>query len=271
MARFAGARDELVPASRAGSRSTVLCVVYLLSAELSDGSGESDGYPFGLPAVRALPDIEFAPVTVFVGDNGTGKSTLVEALAIAAGFNAEGGSRNLQFESYATHSALASSLRLRWSRRPRWGWFLRAETFYGMATHITLDDDVDDRGRPLGVAKLFPDLHHRSHGESFLTLIESRMRDDGLYLFDEPESALSFHGQLKLLGIMHDACAIGAQFVIATHSPMLMAYPGARIYEFDDDGAHAVLFDEVSLVGLWRTFLESPDRYFRHLFDESAD
>lgn len=241
-------------------------MVYLLSAEVSEGSG--DGYPFGLPAVRALPDIEFAPVTVFVGDNGTGKSTLVEALAVAAGFNAEGGSRNLQFETYATHSALASSLRLRWARRPRWGWFLRAETFYGMATHITLDDDVDERGRAVGVAKLFPDLHHRSHGESFLTLIDSRMSDDGLYLLDEPESALSFHGQLKLLATMYDACANGAQFVIATHSPMLMAYPGARIYEFDDDGAHAVSFDDVSVVGLWRTFVESPDSFFRHLFED---
>ena len=115
---------------------------------------------------------------------------------------------------------------------------------------------------------MFPDLHNRSHGESFLTLIGSRMSDDGLYLLDEPESALSFHGQLKLLATMHDACANGAQFVIATHSPMLMAYPGARIYEFDDDGAHAVSFDDVSVVGLWRTFVESPDSFFRHLFEE---
>jgi predicted ATPase len=238
-------------------------VVYLLSAEVTDGSGDGDGYPFGLPAVRALSGIEFGPVTVLVGDNGTGKSTLVEALAVAAGFNAEGGSRNLQFETYATHSALASRLRLRWARRPRWGWFLRAETFYGMATHIHLDDDIDE-----GVSMLFPDLHHRSHGESFLTLIDSRMSDDGLYMLDEPESALSFHGQLKLLATMHDACANGAQFVIATHSPMLMAYPGAHIYEFDDDGAHAVSFDEVSVVGLWHTFLESPDRFFRYLFED---
>jgi predicted ATPase len=241
-------------------------MVYLLSAEVSEGSG--NGYPFELPAVRALADIEFGPVTVFVGDNGTGKSTLVEALAVAAGFNAEGGSRNLQFETYATHSPLASSLELRWARRPRWGWFLRAETFYGMATHITLDDEVDDHGRPVGVASLFPDLHNRSHGESFLTLIDSRMSDDGLYLLDEPESALSFHGQLKLLASMHDACTKGAQFVIATHSPMLMAFPGARIYEFDDHGAHAVSFDDVSVVGLWRTFVDSPDRFFRHLFED---
>jgi predicted ATPase len=140
-----------------------------------------------------------------------------------------------------------------------------------MATHVTLDDEVDAHGRPVGVAGMFPDLHNRSHGESFLTLIASRMHADGMYLLDEPESALSFHGQLKLLATMHDACADGAQFVIATHSPMLMAYPGARIYEFDDDGAHEVSFDEASSVGPWREFLEHPDRFFRHLFDESAD
>ena len=180
------------------SRHTVQRVVYLRSAALSEGLHV--GYPFELPAVRALAAIEFAPVTIFVGDNGSGKSTLVEALAVAAGFNAEGGSRNLQFETYATHSALASRLELRWARRPRWGWFLRAETFYGMATHIHRDDDIDE-----GVKIYFPDLHHRSHGESFLTLIDSKMGDDGFYLLDEPESALSFHGQLKLLATMHDA------------------------------------------------------------------
>jgi predicted ATPase len=234
-------------------------VVYLRSAE-SNSAGDA-GYPFSLPAVRALAEIDFAPVTLFVGDNGTGKSTLVEALAVAAGFNAEGGSRNLQFETYATHSSLASTLRLNWAARPHWGWFLRAETYYGMATHIHNDNDPAS-----GVFKLFPDLHHRSHGESFLTLIDSRMSEDGLYLLDEPESALSFHGQLKLLATMHDACAKGAQYVVATHSPMLMAYPGAVIYEFDDDGARKVEFDDVSVVGQWRTFLDNPDRYFRHLF-----
>lgn len=238
-------------------------MVYLQSAHASVDAERQDDYPFSLPAVRALPEIEFGQVTVFVGDNGTGKSTLVEALAVAAGFNAGGGSRNLQFETFATHSELASSLRLRWTRRPAWGWFLRAETFYGMATHIHRDND------PLwGVAALFPDLHHRSHGESFLTLIDSRMGVDGLYLLDEPESALSFHGQLKLLASMHDACADGAQYVIATHSPVLMAYPGAVIYEFDDDGVRRVDYDDVAVVGLWRSFLDEPNRFFHHLFDD---
>ena len=238
--------------------------MYLQSAELRGVLEAWAGrYPFGLPAVRALRDVEFAPVTIFVGDNGSGKSTLVEGLAIAAGFNPEGGSRNLQFETDATHSELGEHLELRWKRQPRWGWFLRAETFYGMASHIHRDDHPRE-----GVKWLFPDLHDRSHGETFLSLIESRMRSDGFYLLDEPESALSFHGQLKLLAAMHDACGNGAQFVIATHSPMLMAFPGARIYEFDDDGAHAMPYEDTSIVRHWRTFLDAPDRYFHHLFED---
>jgi len=226
-----------------------------------DPAEEGVGYPYTLPAVAGLADIEFAPVTVLVGDNGTGKSTIVEALAVAAGFNPEGGSRNLQFETFATHSELAESLVLRWAKRPRWGWFLRAETFYGMASHIHRDNDPVS-----GVRALFPDLHNRSHGESFLTLVESRMSSEGLYFLDEPESALSFHGQLKLLHVMHLSCAEGAQFVVATHSPMLMAYPGAKIYEFDADGVASVAYDDIEAVELWRNFLTAPDRFFHHLF-----
>ena len=235
---------------------------YLRSAALARGAPQ-EGYPFGLPAVRALPTIEFDSVTVLVGDNATGKSTLVEALAVAAGFNAEGGSRNLRFETYATHSPLADNLVLRWNSRPRWGWFLRAETFYGMASHIHSDDDA-----VTGVHPLFPDLHNRSHGESFLTLIESRMSAAGLYLLDEPESALSFQGQLRFLAAIREACGQGAQFLIATHSPLLMAYPGARIWQLDAGGATAADYDDVTSVQLWRNFLDVPERFFRHLFDD---
>lgn len=237
-------------------------VSYLQSAQLSDDV-EGSGYPFDLPAVAALGDVEFAPVTVFVGDNGAGKSTLVEALAVAAGFNPEGGSRNLQFETYPTHSELARNLVIGWKRRPSWGWFLRAETFYGMASHIHSDNDPAS-----GVAALFPDLHNRSHGESFMAIVESRMNDAGLYILDEPESALSFQGQLSLLLTMHGAVAKGAQFIVATHSPVLMAYPGAAIYEFDEDGGHRLPYDDVGAVQLWRNFLDAPERFFHHLFGE---
>lgn len=228
---------------------------------MDDGyEGESD-YAFTLPATRALPDITFETVTVLVGDNGTGKSTLVEALAVAAGFNAEGGSKNLRFSTHSTHSNLARALVLTFDRMPRWGWFFRAETYYGMASYIATDDDP-----AAGIKGLFPDLHNRSHGESFVTLMESRMMSDGLYFLDEPESALSFVGQLRLLRIMHEAIGQGAQFILATHSPLLMAFPGAAIYELDDTGARRVHYDEVDTVSQWRTFLADPDRYFHHLF-----
>jgi predicted ATPase len=225
----------------------------------------SSAYPFGLPAVRGL-DLALGAVTVLVGDNGSGKSTIVEALAVAAEFNAEGGGRNLRFETLATHSELHRHLELRWRRRPRWGWFLRAETFYGMASRITLDDD-----RRTGIAALFPDLHGRSHGQSFLALIESRFAAPGLYVMDEPESALSFQGQLQLLRVVHDGVAAGSQFVMATHSPILMRAAGATIYELGDHVPRRTRYDELTAVQLWRRFLEDPDRLLEVLYAEDGD
>lgn len=231
---------------------------YLVGAELS-ADAPAGAYPYSLAAVRSLADLHFAPVTILVGPNGSGKSTLVEALAVAADFNAEGGSRNLMFETNATHSALADHLTLRWNKRPKWGWFLRAETFYGMATHIERDKWLKPH---------FADLHGRSHGESFLEIIDEKMTSDGLFFLDEPESALSFHGQLSLLHVMHRATQDGAQFILATHSPLLMAFPGATIYELDEDGATSVPYDEVEAVSLWRSFLGAPEQFFRYLFEE---
>lgn len=223
----------------------------------------NDEYPLNIPAVQALDTIEFDAVTVFAGDNGSGKSTIVEALAIAAGFNAEGGSLNLKFETHPTHSSLADDLILEWEAKPKWGWFLRAETFYGMATHIELDDDP-----VAGVKHIFPDFHSRSHGQSFQTLLDSRFTSAGLYILDEPESALSFQGQLGLLSRMHQLVADGAQFIVSTHSPLLMAFPGAALFELDDDGAHRTEFDELRVVELWRRFLEHPPSLLRHLWDD---
>ncbi len=230
---------------------------------MSSSEDRADGHPFDVPAIATLDMLSFAPVTMFVGDNGSGKSTLIEAIAVASGFNPEGGGRNLTFETHATHSELHRHLRLRFGRRPARGWFLRAETFYGMATRITTDDDPN-----FGIAQYFPDLHGRSHGQSFLELMEQRFVGPGLFIMDEPESALSFHGQLRLMALMADGLAAGSQFVIATHSPLLMAYPGARILSFDDGAVHEVAFDDLEVVALWRRFLETPDAFIAALFDE---
>lgn len=232
---------------------------FLRSMQLK-ADAPSTGYPFDLPAVAQL-DLVFGAVTVLAGDNGSGKSTIIEALAVAAGFNAEGGGRNLQFETLATHSDLHHHVELRWKLRPRWGWFLRAESFYGMATHIA--NDADPR---YGIQALFPDLHGRSHGQSFLQLITSRFSTPGLYLMDEPESALSFQGQLRLLRFIHDGIAAGAQFVLATHSPLLMRADGATIYQFGDDGIARTDYDDLEVVNLWRRFLDSPDRILNILY-----
>jgi predicted ATPase len=234
---------------------------FLLQARLTDGA-PSDGYPFGLAAVQGLAGVKFGNVTVLVGDNGTGKSTIVEGLAVASGFNAEGGGRNLRFSTHGTHSELHEHLQLRWSTRPNWGWFLRAETFYGMATHIETDDPMH------GVASLFPDLHRESHGESFLDLALSRFLHPGLYVLDEPEAALSLQGQWKLLSIMHAAVGLGAQFVLATHSPALMALPDARLYELDDAGVRLTRYDDLAVVQLWRRFLDHPESVLHHLLDD---
>ena len=221
------------------------------------------GYPYALPAVRGLDRLALSGVTVLAGDNGTGKSTIVEALAVACGFNAEGGGRNLRFETHATHSTLSTHLELRWAKRPSWGWFLRAETFYGMASHIANDDG------PCPLREIFPELHARSHGQSFLELIDSRFMDRGLYLMDEPESALSIQGQLQLLRIIHDAVRAGSQFVVATHSPLLMSLPGALIYELSDEGIAPVDYDDVRAVALWRTFLAAPERMLDRLLADT--
>jgi len=220
---------------------------------------DPNAYVWDLPAVRALDTLEFGHVTVLAGDNGTGKSTLVEAIAVAAGFNPEGGSRNLMFATHDTHSALCDRLLLEWRKRPRWGWFLRAETFYGMASHIARDDDPET-----GLAAIFPDLHNRSHGESFLELARSRFTGAGLYIFDEPESALSIQGQLALGAIMRDSIEKGSQFIVSTHSPLLMAWPEATVYEVDvDEGLRRTTWDGLASSTLWQSFFDEPDAFWR--------
>jgi predicted ATPase len=220
---------------------------------LADGA-PADVYPFGLPAVRALP-LHLAPgVTVLVGENGSGKSTLVEALAVAAGFNPEGGSGQVQFHTFGSHSDLADHLRLVWSPRLFPGWFLRAESFYNVATF-----------RDRSVGPRLPSYHEMSHGESFLAVAREWFVQPRLFVLDEPEAALSFTGQLALVQAMLDGVAAGAQFVVATHSPLLMAFPHARLYELAGDRLTERAFDDLEVVSLWRGFLAAPERFLRHL------
>ena len=219
----------------------------------------TEGFPFELAAVRQIESIDFAPVTVFAGDNGTGKSTIVEALVLMTGFNVEGGGRNLRFTTYESHSDLHEHLIPKFRRQPQWGWFLRAETFYGMASRVSLDPDFDGR---------FPDLHSESHGESFLDLAFERFQNPGFYLLDEPESALSMQGQMTLARLIWESVGRGSQFVIATHSPFLMAFPGASIYGFSMDGVEPIEFVDIPAVDLWKRFFVDPAGYYERLLSD---
>jgi len=242
---------------------------YLRWVEI-DESAPSDGYPYALPAVAALRSAqrwELDPaVTFLVGNNGTGKSTLVEAIAVATGFNPEGGSTNFRFTTRATESSLGESLKIvKGTRKPRTGFFLRAETFYNVATEI---EALEEAGRPGLIASSYGGRspHERSHGESFLALAVHRFGPNGLYLLDEPESALSVHGCLALLRRMVDLVEAGSQFIVATHSPILLAYPGASIWQIDSSGElQRVSYDDAEPVRLHRDFLANPGRYLHHL------
>jgi predicted ATPase len=228
-----------------------------------------DEYPYSIPAVRALAELELGPqVTLLAGENGSGKSTLVEAIAVAAGVNAEGGTRNMTVSTRASHSALHERLRLvRGVRRPRDGFFLRAESFFNVATHIEQLDEAPGGPRVIGSYGGMS-LHEQSHGESFLSVIRNRFGSDGLFVLDEPEAALSLRGCLALIRAMHDLTTAGAQFVVATHSPILLGYPGARLYVLDEDGIGERRYEETEQYELTRSFLEDRERFLHYLFAE---
>jgi predicted ATPase len=215
------------------------------------------GWPFDLPAVVALPDIDLsAPATFFVGENGVGKSTLVEGLAMAAGINPHGGTRNIRTRGHGTESTLHEHLHLVWGRRrPKRDFFLRAETLLDtMAAY--------DR-----IGGTFAGLTRLSHGESVTGLLD-RLPGRGLLLFaDEPEDGVSVTGQLALLRRLHELMSEGAQLVIATHSPILPALPGSRTYELDDDGAHEISWDDTDAAVIMRSFFRAPDAYLARLLN----
>jgi predicted ATPase len=228
-----------------------------------------DAYPFSLPAVRVLRTLELHPeVTFFVGENGSGKSTLLEALAVSCGFNAEGGSKNFRFGTRDSHSELHRFLRVsRGHPRPRDGFFFRAESFFNVATEIEKLDAEPGPAPPIGPSYSARPLHEQSHGESFLALMVNRFRGNGLYLLDEPEAALSPKRQLAILTRIHDLVREKSQFIIATHSPILMAYPGAFIYQFSQTGIERVEYESTEHYQVTRNFLSNPERMMRILFE----
>jgi len=215
-----------------------------------------DEYPFSLNAVKNLDTLALhESVTFIIGENGSGKSTLLEALAVAWGFNAEGGTKNFHFDTRASHSPLHKYVRLsRGYRKPKNGYFLRAESFYNVATEIE-QLDTGGGGRRIIESYGGVSLHAQSHGESFLALLMHRFSGNGFYLLDEPESALSPMRQLSVLARIHQLVQAGAQFVISTHSPILMAYPDAWIYRLDDDGITRLSYEETEHYQATRDFL----------------
>ena len=220
-------------------------------------------YPFTIPAIRKMPTLDFHPkVTFLVGDNGMGKSTLLEALAIRCGLNAEGGGRNFNFSTRKTHSPLHEYLDLvRGASRPTDDFFLRAESFYNVASNI------EEIGISyVGYGGKSP--HAQSHGESFWNLIENRFVGHGLYLLDEPEAALSPTRQMGALSLIHQLVHQHSQFIIATHSPILMAYPDAWIYLLSEDGISRVDYEDTEHYTITRDFLNHTQTSLKALLSE---
>lgn len=226
---------------------------------VDDDRGACDAYPFSIPAIRQLSDLELHPnVTFFVGENGAGKSTLLEAIAVAEGFNPEGGSRNFSFATRASHSQLSDYLKFERGVRNLGrsdGYFFRAEAYFNVATEIERLDALGSKAPRVIDSYGGRSLHEQSHGESFWSLVVNRCGGNGLYLFDEPEAALSPTRQLSLLTAMHDLVQKNSQFIIATHSPILMAYPNSWIYVFSEAGIQRVAYEETEHYRVTKAFL----------------
>lgn len=240
---------------------------FVNAVELRTEKVESyDAYPFNIPAVKQLEQGRLSldqRATIFVGENGAGKSTLLEAIAVAAGLNAEGGSKNFRFSTRASESPLHRCIRLvRTARRPLTSYFFRAESFFNVATTIEELDAQPAFSPPIIDSYGGTSLHEQSHGESFMALLEHRFGPRGLYIFDEPEAALSVRRQIQLLGQLNEHITTkGSQLIIATHSPVLMALAGAAIYRLDRSGITEIAYHQTEAFCLMTEFLLDPERF----------
>ncbi len=225
---------------------------FIQSVSIEWNNIADDSYLHRIEAIRGMEKIDFhSAVTIFAGENGSGKSTLLEAIAVAHGFNPEGGTKNYSFSTHDTHSELCEAIRIaRGSRREKWGYFLRAESFYNVASQ---EERYADISHPS--AK----YHERSHGESFLLLAQNNLQPGGLFFFDEPEAALSPQRQLTLLMEIDRCAKQGAQFFIVTHSPILLGIPDAEIYSFDGESIHLCEYEETQSYQVMEMFINNRD------------
>lgn len=223
---------------------------------------DAESYLREIDSINDLTELEFhKPITFFVGENGSGKSTLLEAAAVAAGFNPEGGTRNYNFRTHDSHSELCGAIRLsRSCKRPNWGYFLRAESFYNVATA----DEV--YGKEIGGVPHF--YHEMSHGESFLEAARNNFSPNGLYFLDEPEAALSPQRQMTLLSEIIGCAENGSQFIIVTHSPVLLSAPGAEILTFDDGEVHPCSYTETGSYKITEMFINRREQILKYLLSE---
>lgn len=236
---------------------------YLKSIELKRDVVESfDAYPFSIPAIQELDTLDFhEDVTFFVGENGAGKSTLLEAIAVALGFNPEGGTKNTNFATSSTHSELSNYIKtIKSFKKPKDGYFLRAESFYNLATYMDEVGYLDSYGNK--------SLHKQSHGESFMATLLNKLNGNGLYLMDEPEAALSPTRQMAALSAIHQLVEEKSQFIIATHSPILLAYPRAKIYLFSATGISEVKYTDTEHYEVTKEFLNNYENMLGILMSE---
>ena len=235
--------------------------LYITGLKIRWDSIAEDSYLRNIEAIKAIDELRFhSPVTFFVGENGSGKSTLLEAIAIAYGFNPESGTKNYSFSTYDSHSELCGALTLiRGYRKAEWGYFLRAESFYNVASA------EEEYSKIQGIPQ---EYHKKSHGESFLSVVQQNFGKNGLYILDEPEAALSPQRQLTLLLEMSNCVKNDSQFIVVTHSPILLGFPEAEILSFDEGAIKPITYEETQSYQITKAFINDRERMLRFLMEE---